>query len=156
MFNSKYQCDSSQSPGFLFIKAYNKWYTEIQKALHVINLTHPQFVILTVIAYFQSLGQNPTQKMVADHSAIDVMTTSQVLRLLEKKQYIERRQHPIDTRAKIVVLLDAGREKVNQGVLLIEKIDDTYFGKLQSDLPGFMKSLYRLCSCDFSEYNKEF
>lgn len=149
MFNSKYQKDSSQSPGLLFIKAYNKWYTEVQKALRIIDLTHPQFVILTVTAYFQSHGQSPTQKMVADHSSIDVMTTSQVLRLLEKKQYIQRRQHPTDTRAKIIVLLDAGREKVNQGVPLIEEIDDIYFGSLQSDLTGFINSLHKLCSANF-------
>lgn len=146
MFNSKYQDDSSQSPGFLFIKAYNTWYAEIQKALRIIGLTHPQFVILTVTAYFQNHGENPTQKMVADHSSIDVMTTSQVLRLLEKKQYIQRKQHPTDTRAKIIVLLDAGREKVNQGVPLIEKIDAVYFGRLDSELPRFMNSLQRLCS----------
>ncbi|MBP2639040.1 MAG: transcriptional regulator, MarR family [Firmicutes bacterium] len=150
MFNSRFKNDSSQSPGFLFIKAYNNWYTEVQKALRVIDLTHPQFIILTVTAYFQNHGQNPTQKTIADHSSIDVMTTSQILRLLEKKQYIQRKQHPTDTRAKSIILLDAGREKVNQGLPLIEKIDGLYFGGLQSDLPGFMNSLHKLCSFKFS------
>lgn len=151
MFNSKFKNDSSQSPGFLFIKAYNKWYAEVQKALRIIDLTHPQFVILTVTAYFQNHGQNPTQKMVSDHSLIDAMTTSQILRLLEKKQYVQRKQHPTDTRAKIVLLLDAGREKVNQGLPLIEKIDDIYFGSLQSNLSGFMNSLHKLCSFNFDD-----
>jgi MarR family transcriptional regulator, temperature-dependent positive regulator of motility len=144
MFNSKYQDDSSKSPGFLFIKAYNKWYSEIQRTLHTIGLTHPQLVILTVIAYFQNQGEHPTQKMVSDHSSIDVMTTSQILRLLEKKQYIQRVQHPTDTRAKIIVLLDTGQEKVNQGIPLIENIDALYFGKLKNDLPVFMDFLYKL------------
>ncbi len=144
MFNSKYQNDSSKSPGFLFIKAYSKWYSEIQKTLHAIGLTHPQLVILTVIAYFQNHGENPTQKMVADHSSIDAMTTSQILKLLEKKLYIQRMQHPTDTRAKIILLLDAGRDKVNQGIPLIENIDDLYFGKLKNDLPNFMKALRKL------------
>jgi DNA-binding MarR family transcriptional regulator len=144
MFNSKYQSDSSKSPGFLFIKAYNKWYAEIQKTLRTIGLTHSQLVILTVIAYFQNQGENPTQKMVADHSSIDVMTTSQIVRLLEKKQYVQRTQHPTDTRAKTILLLDAGREKVNQGIPLIENIDALYFGKLENDLPAFMESLGKL------------
>jgi DNA-binding MarR family transcriptional regulator len=151
MFNSRFKNDSSQSPGFLFIRAYNNWYTQIQKALRIIDLTHPQFIILTVTAYLQNHGEKPTQKMVADYSLIDVMTTSQILRLLEKKQYIQRKKHPTDMRAKIILLLDAGQEKVNQGLPLIENIDDTYFGVLQSDMPYFMNSLHKLCSFQFND-----
>lgn len=151
MFNSKFKNDSSKSPGFLFIRAYNNWYTQIQKALRSINLTHPQFIILTVTAYLQNRGENPTQKMVADHSAIDVMTTSQILKLLEKKQYIQRKQHPTDTRAKIILLLGAGQEKVNQALPLIENIDDIYFGILQSDMTCFTNSLQKLCSFRFGD-----
>lgn len=149
MFNSQFKNDSSQSPGFLFIRAYNSWYTQIQKALRIIDLTHPQFIVLTVAAYLQNHGENPTQKMIADYASIDVMTTSQILRLLEKKQFIQRKQHPSDTRAKIIFLLDEGQEKVNQGLPLIEHIDDTYFGALQSDLPCFTKALHKLCSFHF-------
>jgi DNA-binding MarR family transcriptional regulator len=151
MINSKFKNDSSKSPGFLFIRAYNNWYTQIQKALRPINLTHPQFIILTVTAYLQNRGENPTQKMIADHSAIDVMTTSQILKLLEKKQYIQRKQHPTDTRAKIILLLDAGQKKVNQALPLIENIDDIYFGVLQSDATCFMDSLQKLCSFRFGD-----
>lgn len=151
MFNSKFKNDSSKSPGFLFIRAYNNWYTQIQKALRPINLTHPQFIILTVTAHLQNLGEPPTQKMVADHSAIDVMTTSQILKLLEKKQYIQRKQHPTDTRAKVILLLDAGQRKVNQALPLIENIDDIYFGLLKSDIPCFTNSLQRLCSFQFDD-----
>lgn len=149
MFYSKYQEDSSKSPGFLFIKVYNQWYAEIQKALRTIDLTHPQFIILTVIAYFGHHNQNPTQKMVADHSSMDVMTTSQILRLLERKGYIKRKQHPSDTRAKMIILLDSGQQKVSQAVPMIEQIDELFFGELQSDLPEFVKCLHRLCSREF-------
>lgn len=151
MLNSKFKNDSSKSPGFLFIKAYNSWYTEVQKALRIIDLTHPQFIILTVTAYFQNNRERPTQKMVADHASIDVMTTSQILRLLEKKQYIQRKQHPTDTRAKIIVLTESGQEKVNQGLPLIEKIDQLYFGNLESELPYFMKALHKLSSFNFNK-----
>ena len=53
-------------------------------------------------------------------------------------------QHPTDTRAKIIFLLDAGRDKVNQGIPLIENIDDLYLGKLSDYLPDFMKYLRKL------------
>ena len=156
MFNSQFENDSFESPGFLFIRAYNNWHTQIQKKLRLINLTHPQFVILTVAAYLQHEGRNPTQKMVADYASIDVMTTSQIIRLLEKKKYIQRKQHPQDTRAKMIFILEAGLKKVNQGLPLIEAIDAAYFGSLRSDMPCFMDSLHRLSSFDFlSDINTE-
>lgn len=144
MFPSKFKDDSSKSPGLLFIKAYNNWHTQIKKALRPIGLTHPQFVILTVTAYLQSRGENVTQKMIATHSEIDTMTTSQILKLLEKKNLLQRKQHPADTRANVIILLAGGKEKVAQAVPLIEKIDDNFFGVLQSDKTYFMNLLKRL------------
>ncbi|WP_084730920.1 MarR family transcriptional regulator [Seinonella peptonophila] len=49
--------------------------------------------------------------MMANHAEIDVMTTSQILKLLEKKQWIERKQHPIDSPAKIIYLTMEGEVK---------------------------------------------
>lgn len=144
MFPSKFKDDSSKSTGLLFIKAYNNWHAQIKKALRPIGLTHPQFVILTVTAYLQSRGEKVTQKMIATHSEIDTMTTSQILKLLEKKNLLQRKQHPADTRANVIILLTGGKEKVAQAVPLIEKIDDIFFGVLQSDKTNFMNLLKRL------------
>lgn len=146
MFASKYQQDSAKSPGFLFIKTYNQWYGKIQQTLKKIELTHPQFVLLAVIAYLSHQGIQPTQKMISSHASMDVMTTSQVLRLLEKKAYIKRGPHPADTRAKAICLLPAGEEKINVAVPLIEGVDTAYFGALGRDLSGFTDLLRRL-SC---------
>lgn len=144
MFASKYQRDSGESPGFLFIKTYNQWYGKIQKTLKTIELTHPQFVLLAVLAYLTHQGIQPTQKMIASHASMDVMTTSQVLRLLEKKEYIKRQPHPVDTRANMICLLPAGEKKINAAIPLIEKVDTAYFGALGADLSGFTELLRRL------------
>lgn len=50
-FPSKYKNDSSLSSGFSFIKAYNLWHKKIKERLKVIELTHPQFVVLATIGY---------------------------------------------------------------------------------------------------------
>ncbi|MEN6383597.1 MAG: MarR family transcriptional regulator [Veillonellales bacterium] len=146
MFPSKFKDNSAKSPGLLFIRAYNNWHTQIKKALRPIGLTHPQFVILTVTAYLQIHCENVTQTMIATQSEIDTMTTSQILRLLEKKKLIHKRQHPSDTRANIIILLAKGQEKIAQAVPLIEKIDDDFFGVLQSDKTYFMDLLKKLSS----------
>lgn len=144
MFPSKFSEDSSQSLGFVFIKAYNNWHCKIKEVLKPTGLTHPQFVVLTVIAYLQSHGENVTQKMISDCSEIDTMTTSQILRLLEKKNFIRRRQHKIDTRANVIELLPEGQAKIAQAVPSVEKVDDEFFGILQSDKANFMNLLKKL------------
>jgi len=144
MFSSKFSDDSSKSPGFLFIRAYNAWHTQIKKLLQPLGLTHPQFVVLAVTAYLQNQGENVTQTMIASYSEIDTMTTSQILKLLDKKKLIKKEPHPSDTRANVILLLEEGSHKVSQAVRLIEKFDQEFFGILQSDEKPFMESLKKL------------
>ena len=145
MFPSKFKEDSSKSPGFLFIRAYNNWHTHIKKILQPLELTHPQFVVLAVAAYLQNRGEKTiTQAMIAAHSEIDPMTTSQILKLLEKKGLVKKEPHPSDTRANVIILLEAGIQKVSQSIHLIEEFDNNFFGLLHSDEPSFMESLKKL------------
>lgn len=144
MFNSNFQDDSSKSPGLLFIRAYNNWHTQIKKLLQPLELTHPQFVVLAVAAYLQNHGKTVTQTMIAAHSEIDPMTTSQILKLLEKKALIKRGPHPTDTRANAILLQEEGIKKVNQAVPLIEEFDRAFFGSLQAEEVPFMEALKKL------------
>ncbi|MBC9785531.1 winged helix-turn-helix transcriptional regulator [Heliobacterium chlorum] len=144
MFPSKYKDDSSKSPGLLFIRAYNNWHTQVRKALQPIGLTHPQFVVLAVIAYLQSRYEHVTQVMISTHSDIDVMTTSQILKILEKKKFIQKKPHPNDTRANIVELLEEGKRKVATALPIVEGIDDSFFGVLESNHTEFMACLEKL------------
>jgi DNA-binding MarR family transcriptional regulator len=73
------------SHGFLIYKLYAKWESGIKSLLKDLNLTHPQFVILTTSAWFVTFEHAPTQKELSDKTGIDVMTTSVVIRGLLKK-----------------------------------------------------------------------
>lgn len=142
--STKFKDDSSKSTGLAFIRVYNKWHAQIQNALRAADLTLPQFVILTVSAYLQSHGQDATQTMIADESQIDAMTTSQIVRLLEKKNFIIRTKHPKDSRANSIQLTSRGLERVAAALPLIEKIDDEFFGILGSDESHFKSLLQKL------------
>ena len=85
-----------------------------------------------------------TQVNLAAFSDMDVMTVSQVLKLLLKKGLVERREHPQDSRAKVVFLTDIGRERMNQALPLVEAIDQTYFGQLGSQVSDFNRLLLKL------------
>lgn len=129
-FHSQYADNHQESTGLLFARVYNAWHGRVKKALQKVGLTHPQFIILTSLGYLELQQDLVTQVNLAAFSDMDVMTVSQVLKLLLKKGLVERREHPQDSRAKVVFLTDIGRERMNQALPLVEAIDQTYFGQL--------------------------
>ena len=116
----------------------------IKKELKRINLTHPQFVVLASLAYLSQNGDEVTQVMISKLSGIDVMTVSQILSLLEKHDFVKRKEHSRDTRAKAVTLNKKGEEVLQKAVPLIEQIDELFFGKLDDDEEQFKHFLSRL------------
>ena len=143
-FNSQYADNHQESTGLLFARVYNAWHGRVKKALQKVGLTHPQFIILTSLGYLELHQDLVTQVNLAAFSDMDVMTVSQVLKLLLKKGLVERREHPQDSRAKVVFLTDIGRERMNQALPLVEAIDQTYFGQLGSQVSDFNRLLLKL------------
>ena len=143
-FHSRYADNHRESTGLLFARVYNSWHGRVKTALQKVGLTHPQFIILTSLGYLELQQDLVTQVNLAAFSDMDVMTVSQVLKLLLKKGLVERREHPQDSRAKVVFLTDIGRERMNQALPLVEAIDQTYFGQLGSQVSDFNRLLLKL------------
>ena len=126
------------------MRVYNKWHSMIKKELKKMNLTHPQFVVLASLAYLSQNGNEVTQVMISKLSGIDVMTVSQILNLLEKNDFVKRKEHSKDTRAKAVILSKKGEEVLQKAVPLVEQIDEIFFEKLDTDEEQFKHFLARL------------
>ncbi|MFC0232899.1 MarR family winged helix-turn-helix transcriptional regulator [Vagococcus entomophilus] len=140
-FPSKFAKNSEASTGFLFIKTYNLWHTRIKAELSQLDLTHPQFVALTTLAYLLEHQEEVNQRMVADLAEIDVMTLSQIVRLLVQKAYIEKTVSRLDPRANALSLTSLGYEKIQKAVPVVEKLDAQFFGLLGSKQETFRESL---------------
>ena len=127
------------------MRVYNKWHSMIKKELKKMSLTHPQFVVLASLAYLSQNGNEEiTQVMISKLAGIDVMTVSQILNLLEKNDFVKRKEHSRDTRAKAVILNKKGKEVLQKAVPLVEQIDEIFFGKLDTDEEQFKHFLARL------------
>lgn len=143
-FNSIYKDEYKKSTGLLFIRTYHKWHGLIKNKLRTIDLTHPQFVVLTTLAALLRQREWVSQTHIAQFSDMDVMTVSQIIRLLVKKELIMREAHPKDSRANIILLTDTGLQKVNQALPLVEGIDQAFFGKLENNTETLNQLLMEL------------
>jgi DNA-binding MarR family transcriptional regulator len=116
-----------ESSGFLLWQVTNLWQREIKKALEEHNITHSQFVLMASIHWLTLHKQEVTQIILSTHTKIDPMTTSTVLRTLLQKSFITRQEHATDTRAKVVVLTDLGKEIIKKAIVTVEDFDRKFF-----------------------------
>ena len=142
--STRFKDDAEASTGLLFIRVYNKWHSIITQELRKLGITHPQFVILTTLNFLSQSDNNVTQVSIAKLADMDVMSVSQIIRGLEKKDFIKRTTNPEDSRANSVILLPKGQEMVRVALPVVEKIDDEFFGILQEHETIFRKYLNQL------------
>lgn len=132
------------SSGFLLWQVTNLWQREIKKALLEFDLTHSQFVLLASMYWHKIHDKDVTQIELSTHTKIDPMTTSTVLRTLQKKGFLERNEHHKDTRAKTVTLTTNGIEIVKKAIVVVENFDRKFFSILSEKTSGFNLNLIEL------------
>ena len=142
--SSRFKDDAESSTGLLFIRVYNKWHSTINQDLRKLGITHPQFVILTTLNFLSQSDDNVTQVSISKLADMDVMSVSQIIRGLEKNEFIKRTTNPKDSRANAVILLPKGQEMVRLALPVVEKIDDDFFGALKEDETVFRQYLNQL------------
>lgn len=133
-----------ESSGFLLWQVTNLWQREIKKALEIYDLTHSQFVLLASILWLSQDNNNITQILLSSHTKIDPMTTSTVLRTLQKKGFLQRQEHETDTRAKTVLLTPNGKEIAKLAVKTVEQFDHVFFKDLGNETTEFNLKLNAL------------
>jgi DNA-binding MarR family transcriptional regulator len=120
------------------------WQRAVRAALAPHDLTHVQFVLLTVLWWQLEHGGAPTQAQLAEQAGTDSMMTSQVIRRLEARALLTRTTDPSDGRARRLELTPSGRELVAEALAAVEAVDRDYFGALGDEQAGFAAALGRL------------
>jgi DNA-binding MarR family transcriptional regulator len=136
----------SESTGFLLWQVTNLWQRKMKKALEEYDLTHSQFVLLASIHWFSTESEPITQILLSNHTKIDPMTTSTVLRTLVEKGLVQRQEHASDTRAKTISLTETGQGIVKKAITTVERFDGQFFLSLKNsktfneNLAGLLKA----------------
>lgn len=133
----------NEASGFLLWQTHNYWQREIKKSLKEFDLTHTQFVILANTQWLSMQNKEVTQIDIAQQAKTDVMMTSNVIRSLEQKKLLKRKNHKTDTRAKLVYLSDIGMDTLKKAVRKVEDFDRSFFSSLE-DKDAFNKELIQL------------
>lgn len=116
------------------MQAANAWRAELAIALAPVSVTPPQFLVLAALLHTRSRQRpRPTQKQLADRTGIDVNTTSQVLRGLERRGLVRRTPHPADSRAIALSLTAGGLELARHCTREARALSRRYFASIDGE-----------------------
>jgi len=131
---------AEESPGFLLWRVSTLWRKAIEAVLKQLGLTHPQFVILATTGWLTRTGKRASQAEIGKQAALDPNTTSQVLRSLQAKGWIER-PYVTNERSKYPILTAAGAELLKKALPAVESADATFFASVDLKKSELLKTL---------------
>ena len=117
-----------------------EWRRRVTEELDEVGLTYVQFSLLASVAYLNHHGPAPSQAELAEHTGMDVMMTSQVVRTLERDRLVKRITDKKDARVKRVVPTAKGQSVVSAAIKIVNEVNDEVFGMIE-DLDRFKESL---------------
>lgn len=131
--SSLFSMHAEDSSGLLLWQVTTLWQQGINKTLDAFGLTHAQFVLLANLQWLSEQQAQVMQIDLSNHSKIDPMSTSTIVRNLEKRGLLYRKAHEIDTRAKGVSMSDAGAELMEAAIAAVEGFDRQFFAPLGNE-----------------------
>lgn len=114
--------------GFVMWRIVHRYQREVDQALRPFELTHLQFVVLTLVAWQARSGETVTQAALARFGDIHPMQLSNVLKVLEQKNAIVRTRAPLNALAKHVEITSAGISSLHSALPIVTKIQARLFG----------------------------
>jgi DNA-binding MarR family transcriptional regulator len=108
------------------------------------NLSHPEFTMLASAHYMCNVTKNATQIDICTHAGIKQMNASILLRKLQTRKFLSRKEHPIDTRAKTVHLTPLGEQTATKILNEIEVINKHFFQLTTSNETAFANKLQEI------------
>jgi DNA-binding MarR family transcriptional regulator len=134
-----------ESPGFLLWHVTLRWQREVTTTLKPLGLTHVQFVLLASTWWLNRHDEQPSQAALSAFASIDVKMASQVIRTLERKGLITRQIDSADTRARRLVVTDAGATLAPRAIDAVEAVDAALLEPLsRADARAFTQTLRQL------------
>jgi DNA-binding MarR family transcriptional regulator len=114
----------SPTTGFLVWRLSLKWRAAVDRAVAPLGLTHAQYSVLASLYGMSRSGQRPSQRELADHTGMEPIYVSKLVRALESAGLVERAGNPADTRAVQLGLTPSGVETADRAVAVVLALQD--------------------------------
>ena len=132
------------SPGYLLGQLTTLWQRKLKRVLDPLDLTQTQFVLLAALAWLSKENDAVTQIDIANQGNADRMMVSKVLRTLEEKRFLTRKEHKTDTRAKTISLTSSGSAVLQKALTAIETADLEFFSNPDLDVSALNATMLKL------------
>jgi len=117
---------SSEGPttGYLLWRVTMKWRAAVDRALAHLDLTHAQYSVLASLYGMSYDGDRPSQRELADHTGLEPIYVSKLVRALERSGLVERHDNPADSRAKQLSLTRRGAQVASEALPVVRELQD--------------------------------
>jgi DNA-binding MarR family transcriptional regulator len=143
------------TPGFLVWRLAMKWQAAVDRAVAPLDLTHAQYSLLASLRGMARRGTRPSQRELADHTGLDPIFVSKLIRPLEQKHLVERSPHPDDTRAVQLTLTTDGIHLADRAIktvhALLDELTEPLGGLEARSTKQFANTLQRLLNTPSNE-----
>jgi DNA-binding MarR family transcriptional regulator len=136
---SSEKTEVAEFAGQLFFRLWRASHTRIADGLESIGLTPALFGVLNVLG----ARKGATQKEIGSAMGIDPSTMVSLIDELEAAGLAQRRPHPIDRRAREVVITPKGRRLLERGRRMALQVEDEVLGGLTAAERRELLSLLR-------------
>ncbi len=127
--------------GFRLWRLALAWQRQINRELKDLELTHVQFMALSGIDCLCQGDSCVSQAALAQHTGSDVMTTSSVVRTLERRDLVRRDQHPTDARARSLHLTPQGEGRLAEARPRVAELDSLLLPERDDSLSAALTNL---------------
>lgn len=135
---------SQTTKGFALWQLSNQWQRGINNVLKSYDLTHVQYILIEGTIQLSEIYNNVTQNNIANHANANTMMTSKVLRSLQDKGLIIRKDHETDSRANVIDVTKEGRSLYRKVSKSVKVYDDQFFSSLGSKINTFFSTVESL------------
>jgi MarR family transcriptional regulator, organic hydroperoxide resistance regulator len=125
--------DIPQGPqpiGHLVWRLSMRFRNAVDVAVSPFGLTHAQYVVLASLRSITFTGRTPTQRELADYTALDPIYISKLVRMLQRSGLVARTADKKDTRAVRLGITDKGQHLADQAIPVVHNLTSQFMAPL--------------------------
>jgi DNA-binding MarR family transcriptional regulator len=116
--------EMSPTVGYLVWRLSMKWRTAVDDVVAPLGLTHAQYSVLASLRGMARSGLQPSQRELADHTGLDPIYISKLVRSMEGSGLIERRSDDHDGRAVRLTVTRHGGQVADRAIERVGRLLD--------------------------------